>query len=77
MIGSRFSVSEQEASKQREYTAMVREIIDTRLASKPLAFVHTYGCQGNVSDGEYIKGMLEQMGYGFTDSLDDASLVRP
>ncbi len=75
MSEGRFSVPPEEASKQKEYTALVQEIIDTRFASKPLAFVHTYGCQGNVSDGEYIKGMLEQMGYGLTDSLDDASLI--
>ena len=32
----------------------------------PLAMVRTYGCQQNVSDGEKIKGMLQQMGFGFT-----------
>ena len=75
MSEGRFSVSQDEAAKQKEYTELVREIIDTRFSEKPLAFVHTYGCQGNVSDGEYIKGMLEQMGYGLTDSLDNASLI--
>ena len=31
------------------------------------ALTETYGCQQNVSDGEKIKGMLQQMGFGFTD----------
>jgi tRNA-2-methylthio-N6-dimethylallyladenosine synthase len=37
--------------------------------------VHSYGCQQNVSDGEKIKGMLALMGYGFTDSPNEADLV--
>lgn len=41
----------------------------------PLAYVHTYGCQQNVSDGEKIKGMLADMGYGFTDDVRNANLV--
>ena len=30
----------------------------------PLAFVHSYGCQQNVNDGERIKGVLVDIGYG-------------
>ena len=41
----------------------------------PLAFVHTYGCQGNVSDGERIKGMLAAMGFAFTEVIEDADLI--
>lgn len=75
MSGEKFRVSPEETAKQKEYTELVRALIDSRFGSKPLAYVHTYGCQGNVSDGEYIKGMLSEMGYGLTDSLDDASLI--
>ena len=42
---------------------------------KPLALVHSYGCQQNVSDGEKIKGMLSQIGYDFTDDLNDAQFI--
>ncbi len=42
---------------------------------KPLAFVHSYGCQQNVSDGEKLKGMLLNIGFGFTDKPDDAALI--
>lgn len=53
----------------------VKEILSCRFQEQPLAFVHTYGCQGNVADGERIKGMLGEMGYGFTDTVEEASLV--
>ncbi|MBQ3226748.1 MAG: tRNA (N6-isopentenyl adenosine(37)-C2)-methylthiotransferase MiaB, partial [Clostridia bacterium] len=33
----------------------------------PLAMVITYGCQQNENDSERIRGMLSQMGYGFTE----------
>ena len=75
MSGSRFSVSPQEASKQKEYTELVREITDSRFVTKPLAFVHTYGCQGNVADSERIMGMLREMGYGFTEDEAQADLI--
>ena len=44
-------------------------------AHPPLAFVHSFGCQQNVSDGEKIRGMLAEMGYGFTDTPDHADIV--
>lgn len=43
--------------------------------AQPLACTHTYGCQGNVSDGERINGMLAAMGYGFTDDPQQADLI--
>lgn len=41
----------------------------------PLAHVHSFGCQQNVSDGEKIKGMLAEMGYGFTPDTAFADLI--
>jgi tRNA-2-methylthio-N6-dimethylallyladenosine synthase len=37
--------------------------------------VDTFGCQQNVADGQRIRGMLEVMGFGFTDQPEDADLV--
>lgn len=69
-------VSPSEMEKQREYTELVRTVLTSRFEpSQPLAFVHTYGCQGNVSDGERIKGILETLGYGFTDDVEKADLI--
>ena len=58
----------------REYIEKVRQI-NERLGKIPLAHVHSFGCQQNVSDGEKIKGMLAEMGYGFTPNTSDADLI--
>ena len=39
---------------------------------KPLALIHSYGCQQNVSDGEKIKGMLSKVGYEFTSDVNES-----
>ena len=41
----------------------------------PRAYVRTYGCQQNVSDGEKLKGMLASMGYAFTYDVEEADFV--
>ncbi len=44
--------------------------------NQPLrAFVQTFGCQLNENDSEKICGMLEQMGFSFTDSTETADLI--
>lgn len=71
------SVSEilkDELDRQKVFIQKVRSVNHICL-SKPLAFVHTYGCQQNVTDGEKIKGMLEEMGYGFTDKTETADFI--
>lgn len=73
---NRFSVPEQELVRQKEYTALVSSVLSARFKNgAPKAFVHTYGCQGNVADGEKLCGMLVQMGYEMTDELENADLV--
>ncbi len=42
---------------------------------KPLAYVHSFGCQLNVADGEKLSGILKEMGYGFTQDVAEASLI--
>ena len=69
-------VSPGELDKQREYTARVRAILEAQFPSQPpKAFVHTYGCQGNVADSERLKGQLSAMGYVFTEEKEQADLV--
>lgn len=38
-------------------------------------FIKTYGCQMNVHDSEEIKGILENLGFSFTDVLEDSDIV--
>ncbi len=63
-----------EMALQKEYMAKVSELNSLR-EQPPIAHVHSFGCQQNVSDGEKIKGMLAQMGYGFSDIPEGADLV--
>ena len=70
-------VTEQELDEQKKYADKVASILSKRYSDspKPLACVVTYGCQQNVADSEKIKGMLEEMGYGFTENRCEAKLV--
>ena len=38
-------------------------------------YLKTYGCQMNVHDSENISAILEDMGFKYTDNLEDADLV--
>ena len=41
----------------------------------PMAYVHSYGCQQNVNDGEKLKGVLQDVGFGICDSVEQADLI--
>ena len=43
--------------------------------SPPLCYVHSFGCQQNVSDGEKITGILCSMGYGIAADVKEADLI--
>ena len=58
-----------------EAAEKVKKLLVERYDHHPAAFIKTYGCQQNVSDGEKIKGLLASMGYEFTDSPEKADLV--
>lgn len=68
-------VNENEIKKQQEYCKKTAFVISERYAQKPLACVVTYGCQQNVADSEHIKGMLDKIGYGFTENRTEAQLI--
>ena len=68
-------ISKEELAEQNKYSQMVNELISKRYSGKPLACVVTYGCQQNIADSEHIKGMLEAMGYGFTENRLEAKLI--
>lgn len=68
-------VSESELNIQKEYTEKVRTVLSSRYPTAPKAFVHTYGCQGNVADSEHIKGMLIEMGYVLCDDVSEADFI--
>ncbi len=69
------TVPEKELEQQQEFAHRVRELYEIRKKEKPLACVRTYGCQQNVSDSERMKGMLETMGFGFTEEPAEADFI--
>ena len=70
------SQSEMELQSQQDFVDQVREIMAVRATHQPpLAHVWTYGCQQNVADSQKIKGMLQEMGFDFTDSPDEADFI--
>lgn len=65
-----------ELKKQNEYIEKIKVILSAKYPDRsPKAFVHTYGCQGNVSDSERMKGQLAAMGYVFTEEKEEADFV--
>ena len=68
-------VPQTELDIQKEYCKKVAALLNERYGKKPLACVVTYGCQQNVADSEKIKGMLHEMGYGFTEERTKAQLI--
>lgn len=69
------TVPQTELDIQKEFCKKVRSVISKRYDPAPLACVVTYGCQQNVADSEKIKGMLHEMGYGFTEERTKAQFI--
>ncbi len=67
-------VPETDLARQREFEEKIREMFAAREAH-PVACVDTFGCQQNVADGQRIMGMLEVMGFTFTEDPKEADLV--
>ncbi|HKK94345.1 MAG TPA: tRNA (N6-isopentenyl adenosine(37)-C2)-methylthiotransferase MiaB [Longimicrobiales bacterium] len=45
------------------------------MATPRRAYVETYGCQMNISDGELMQGILESGGYEIADSPEEADVI--
>ena len=67
-------VPPEELEEQRDYCRRVRSFSLDR-PTPPLALVDTYGCQQNEADSERIRGLLEEMGYDFTESEAEADVI--
>ena len=67
-------IPQEQLERQREFEQKIRVLHEDR-AVPPLAMVDTFGCQQNVADSQHIMGMLEAMGFGFTDDPARAAVV--
>ena len=69
-------ITAEELEKQRPFTEKVRQhYMEFKADGPPLACVRTFGCQQNVADSERIKGMLAEMGFGFTEEPEEADFI--
>ena len=67
-------IPQEQLERQREFEQKIRALHEGR-SVPPLAMVDTFGCQQNVADSQHIMGMLEAMGFGFTDDPARAAVV--
>ena len=67
-------IPQEQLERQREFEQKIR-VLHEGHAVPPLAMVDTFGCQQNVADSQHIMGMLEAMGFGFTDDPARAAVV--
>ncbi|MBO5798128.1 MAG: tRNA (N6-isopentenyl adenosine(37)-C2)-methylthiotransferase MiaB, partial [Clostridia bacterium] len=67
-------ITPEELAVQRDFGEQVRRFYEEK-DIQPLALVRTFGCQQNVSDSERMKGMLAEMGFGFTEEPAEADLI--
>ncbi len=63
--------SENALSRVKEYTERYR----AQHGTSPLCYVHSFGCQQNVSDGEKLLGALTKAGYEKCDNFETAQLI--
>lgn len=49
--------------------------MDKNASSRPRAYVETYGCQMNISDGELMEGILSADGYEIVASPEEADVI--
>lgn len=55
---------------------LLKDVIKQKYNGRtPLCYLHSYGCQQNVSDGEIIKGELKKAGFSFCDDEESADLI--
>ena len=67
-------IPEEEIARQMEICRQVAQRHRDQ-SVHPLALVDTYGCQQNEADSEQIRGMLREMGYGFTEDAKEADVI--
>ena len=67
-------VTKEELNIQKEYAKKVKEYYDAQ-GKTPKALVETFGCQQNENDSERICGMLDTMGFEFTDDENEADFI--
>ncbi len=61
--------------KNYRHDAAAAQAIAAYYDTPPLAYVRSYGCQQNVNDGEKLRGVLLDSGFGLCDAPEQADLI--
>ena len=69
------TITQEELLQQQEYSSQIHQYYMAKLGRQPLALTDTYGCQQNEADTEILRGMLVDMGFGFTQEEEQADLI--
>ncbi len=67
--------SQEIINQQTTYTNLAKEKLLQTFEGSPKAFIHTYGCQQNVSDSERMQGQLVEMGYTMCENAEEADFI--
>jgi len=73
-VAARTEIPTNEIDRQKAIIQSIQKSLEMR-SDPPLAYIDTYGCQQNESDSEKIRGMLSEMGYGFTSDEFQADVI--
>lgn len=52
-----------------------KELLREKYKKTPQFYLHSYGCQGNVSEGEKIEGILTEIGFIKTENVELADII--
>ena len=68
------------ASRKRAPTVFVPATFDKKddlekLVKGEKYYIHTYGCQANVRDEETMRAMLEDVGFTYSDNLEEVDVI--
>ncbi|MEG0664468.1 MAG: hypothetical protein RR483_05160, partial [Clostridia bacterium] len=61
---------------QKDIYSQTRDIIVKYYKDKiPTAYIHSFGCQQNINDGEKIKGVIQSCGFSISTQEETADLI--
>ena len=70
------AISEAQIQEQFDYMTRDKQLLLDRFGGRGAkAYTRTFGCQGNVAEGERIDGILEAIGFDFTDDPKEADFI--
>ena len=64
--------AEKEAPAPAVKEKVPQKVVDDLVPGNAKIYVKTYGCSHNISDSEYMAGLLQDYGFTMVDSIEEA-----